>query len=89
MARTKVVVLDMMKVKRNAPKVPFLGWGYTQTRKTSTVAESPRLLAYRSCIGGGMAGKTFEDMKGVQSAFQALTGTCKVEAEKKPTILKS
>jgi len=88
MARKKVVTVDMMKVRRAAPKSPFLGWGYEQTRKTSTDATSPRLLSYRSCVAGSLAGKEFASLKEVQEAFQEAAGKCKIEAEKKPTVPK-
>ena len=88
MGRKKVVTVDMMKVRRVAPKTPFLNWGYEQTRKVTTDATSPRLLAYRGCVAGELSGKEFDSLKDVQEAFQEAAAKCKVEAAKKPTVPK-
>jgi hypothetical protein len=88
MARRNVVVVTMFKYRRRAPKTPFLGWGYIAIRKSRTVATSPRLLKYRSCMAGALAGKKYTDLKEIQSAFKSKAPTCKSEAEKAPTILK-
>jgi len=77
MARRKVVVTPMFKYTREAPKTPFLGWGYTAIRKESTEATSPRLLKYRSCVAGELKGKTFANLKEVQEAFRAAAHKCK------------
>ena len=76
MARRKVVATEMMVVKREAPKTPFLGWGYEATRKLTTRAKSPKLLKYRSCIAGEMSGKS-GTLRSIQEAFKAAAAKCK------------
>lgn len=79
MARRKVVSTEMMTVERATPKKPFLGWGKYATRKLRTRASSPRLLKYRGCVAGELAGKTFADLKGVQEAFASAAHSCKAK----------
>lgn len=88
MARKNVLVMPMYKYYRRAPKSEFLGWGYIATRKATTTATSPRLLAYRSCIAGELVNKKFGSLKSVQEAFKAAANKCKAEASRKPTIEK-
>lgn len=88
MARKNVIVVPMFKYRRSAPKTPFLGWGYTAIRKARTVATSPRLLSYRSCMAGALAGKKYANLKDIQSAFRTQAPTCAKEAAGKPTRLK-
>ena len=76
MARHKVVVTEMMKVRRASPKTPFLGWGNTAIRKLTTVASAPGLLKYRGCIQGALVGKKYANLKGVQEAFTAAAKHC-------------
>jgi hypothetical protein len=78
----------MMKYRRSAPKTPFLGWGYTAIRKIRTVATSPRLLSYRSCMAGALSGKKYANLKDIQTAFKTTAPTCAKEASAKPTKLK-
>jgi hypothetical protein len=78
----------MFKYKRSAPKTPFLNWGYTAVRKARTVATSPRLLAYRGCMAGALKGKTYANLKEIQTAFKTTAPTCKAEAAGKKTVLK-
>ena len=78
MARRKVVTVPMMKIKRKAPKSPFLGWGYEQIRKVTTEATSPTLLKYRSCVASKLSGKKFSSLKEVQEAFREAAHECKV-----------
>ena len=80
MARRRVITTPMFKYKRRAPKTPFLGWGYTAIRKATTEATSPRLLKYRSCIAGALAGKSYANLKAVQEAFKAAAPTCAAKA---------
>lgn len=87
MARRRVIVTPMFKYKRSAPKSPFLGWGFTAIRKATTEATSPRLLAYRSCMAGGMAGSS-GTLESIQSKFKGLAPTCSSEASKYPTVAK-
>jgi hypothetical protein len=87
MARKNVVAATMMRYRRRAPKTAFLGWGYEAVRKIRTVARSPRLLAYRSCMAGALAGKK-GTLKDIQTAFKTQAPTCAKEAAGKPTILK-
>ena len=75
MARRNVVTTPMFKYKRSAPKGEFLGWGYTAIRKESTEATSPRLLKFRSCVAGAMAGKS-GSLKDIQEAFRAAAHNC-------------
>lgn len=77
MARKKVITTPMFKYRRKAPTTPFLGWGYTAVRKATTEATSPRLLKYRSCIAGEMAGKSYANLKEVQEAFRGAAHKCK------------
>ena len=88
MARRKVITATMFKYRREAPKTPFLGWGYTAIRKATTEATSPRLLAYRACIAGKLAGKDFANLKEVQETFRSVAKECAAEARSKPTIPK-
>jgi hypothetical protein len=83
-----VVTATMFKYRRSAPKTPFLGWGYLAIRKSRTTATSPRLLAYRSCMAGSLAGKKYANLKDIQTAFKTTAPTCASEAAKKPTRLK-
>jgi hypothetical protein len=76
MARRKVVTTEMMTVKREAPKTPFLGWGYEARRKLTTRAKSPRLLKYRSCVAGEMSGKS-GTLREIQEAFKSAAAKCK------------
>ena len=77
MARRKVITVPMFKYRREAPKTPFLGWGYVAVRKATTEATSPRLLKYRACIAGKMKGRSFANLKEVQEAFRAAAHECK------------
>ena len=79
MARKNVITTPMFSYKRKAPKGEFLGWGYTATRKESTVAKSPRLLKFRSCVAGKLKGKKFGSLKEVQEAFRKSAHECKAE----------
>ena len=88
MARRKVITVPMFKYRREAPKSPFLGWGYTAIRKATTEATSPRLLAYRSCIASKLAGRKFANLKEVQEEFRRIAPECAREAASKPTIPK-
>jgi hypothetical protein len=88
MARRNVITATMFKYRRSAPKKPFLGWGFTAVRKARTVATSPRLLSYRSCIAGNLTGKKFDSLAAIQSAFKELAPKCAGEARSKPTIHK-
>lgn len=88
MARHNVIVTPMFKYKRSAPKTPFLGWGYIAIRKESTEATSPRLLKYRSCMAGALAGKKYSNLKDIQSSFRTQAPTCAKEAAGAKTILK-
>jgi hypothetical protein len=88
MARRNVVTATMFKYRRSAPKTPFLGWGYVATRKARTVATSPRLLKYRSCMAGALAGKKYTNLQEIQSAFKSKAPACASEASKAPTKLK-
>ena len=89
MARKAVITATMFKYRRRAPRTPFLGWGYIAIRQARTVATSPRLLAYRSCMAGALAGKKYTNLKGIQEAFKTQAPTCAREAAAKPTILKA
>ncbi len=89
MARKNVITTPMFKYRRSAPKTPFLGWGYVAVRKARTVATSPRLLSYRSCMAGALAGKKFANLKEVQEAFQRQAPECAKAAATKKTIPKS
>ena len=84
MARRKVITTPMFKYRREAPKSPFLGWGYVATRKATTEATSPRLLKYRSCIAGVMSGK-HGTLKDIQTAFREAAKKCAAEAAAYPT----
>jgi len=88
LARRNVITAVMFKYRRSAPKTPFLGWGYVATRKARTVATSPRLLAYRGCMAGALAGKKYANLKDIQTAFKTQAPTCAKEAASKPTKLK-
>ena len=88
MARRKVVTVPMMEVKRNFPKSEFLGWGTRQVRKVTAEAESPRLLAYRTCIARHLKNKTFDNLEAVQKKFKETAPECAKEAAKKKTIWK-
>jgi hypothetical protein len=88
MARRNVVVVTMFKYRRSAPKTPFLGWGYTAIRKARTSATSPRLLKYRSCMAGALAGKKYANLKDIQTAFKTTAPTCAKEASGAKTIPK-
>ena len=88
MARKNVITATMFKYRRRAPKTPFLGWGYIAIRKARTVATSPRLLAYRSCMAGSLAAKKYANLKEIQTAFKTAAPTCAKEAAGKPTVLK-
>lgn len=83
MARRKVIAVEMMKYERSTPKTPFLGWGRIATRKLTTVASSPRLLAYRACIAREMSGKKFANLKEVQETFRSTAKKCAEEAKAK------
>ena len=88
MARRKVVLTPMYKYERATPKSPFLGWGKYAVRKTTTVATSPRLLAYRSCIAAALGGKEYPNLEAVQTAFREAAARCAREAASKPTVPK-
>lgn len=79
MARRKVVTTPMMEIERKSPKSPYLGWGKTQVRKLTTEATSPKLLKYRSCVAGELAGQKFPDLKSVQEAFRRAAHECKAK----------
>jgi hypothetical protein len=85
MARKNVITATMFKYRRSAPKGEFLGWGYEAVRKARTVATSPRLLSYRSCIAGELSGKKPGTLKGIQEAFKAAAKKCAEQAKTKPT----
>lgn len=80
-----------MKYKREHPKTPYLGWGTYAVRKLTTIATSPRLLAYRSCIAREM--KTFKEtatkegktltLKDIQEHFKTVAQKCAKEAAEK------
>jgi len=70
----------MFKYRRRSPKTPFLGWGHIAVRKATTEATSPRLLKYRSCIAGEMAGKKYDNLKAVQEAFRRAAKACSGKA---------
>jgi len=76
MARNKVVTTPMFEYEREAPDSPYLGWGKRATRKASTKATSKRLLNYRGCVAGKMAGKSFSNLKEVQKAFRKAAHEC-------------
>ncbi|MEM1659460.1 MAG: hypothetical protein QXK94_10550 [Candidatus Jordarchaeales archaeon] len=82
MARRKVVTVEMMKYERTPPKTPYLAWGKYAIRKLTTIAESPRLLAYRNCIAREMTGKKFANLKEVQETFKEIAKKCAEEAKK-------
>jgi hypothetical protein len=79
MTRKNVITATMFKYRRSAPKSPFLGWGYVAVRKARTIATSPHLLSYRSC----MAGKLIRPMgpkitlEEVQRIFREHAHRCK------------
>jgi hypothetical protein len=62
---------------RATPKTPFLNWGKYATRKATTMATSKKLLGYRGCVAGQMAGKSYSNLKEVQEAFRAVAHACK------------
>lgn len=78
MARRNVITTAMFKYRRSAPKTPFLGWGHIAVRKETTEASSPKLLAYRSCMAGGMSGAS-GTLADVQSKFKSVAGACKAK----------
>jgi hypothetical protein len=82
MARRKVVTTPMMKIVRESPKGSYLGWGKTQVRKLTTEATAPKLLKYRSCVAGELAGKEYKDLKSVQEAFREAAHRCKEKVRK-------
>jgi len=86
MARRKVICTPMFKYRREAPRTPFLGWGFTAIRKESTEASSPKLLAYRSCVAGEMGGKS-GTLKDIQEAFRGAAHTCKAKVAGVKTVL--
>lgn len=88
MARRNVICTPMFKYRRSAPSTPFLGWGYTAIRKESTEATSPKLLAYRSCMAGGMSGKS-GTLEVIQTAFRELAHSCKSKVAGTKTVLKT
>jgi hypothetical protein len=88
MARKNVITATMFKYRRGAPKSPFLGWGYIAVRKARTIASSPKLLSYRSCVAGSLATKKFPSLEAVQTAFREAAHRCKTEVAGKPTIKK-
>jgi hypothetical protein len=69
----------MMEVSRTTPKTPFLGWGPKAIRKLTTKAKSPRLLKYRSCLAGSLAGKSYTNLAAVQTAFTEAAHACKAK----------
>jgi len=77
-ARRNVICTPMFKYRRSAPKTEFLGWGYTAIRKETTEATSPRLLSYRSCMAGGMAGSS-GSLKDIQTKFRETAHSCKAK----------
>jgi len=85
MTRKNVLVVPMFKYRRSAPKKPFLNWGYEAIRKATTIATSPKLLAYRACIARELVGKKFPDLKTVQETFRETAHKCKGEVAGKPT----
>jgi len=76
MTRRKVIPTPMFKYEREPPKTPYLGWGKTAIRKVTTVATSPRLLKFRSCIAAEMSGKDFANLKEVQEHFRRTAKEC-------------
>lgn len=76
MARKNVLVMPMYKYYRKAPKSEFLGWGFVATRKVTSVAASPKLLAYRSCVAGKLSGKKFANLKAIQEEFKKVADEC-------------
>ena len=77
----------MFKYRRSAPKGPFLGWGFTAIRKESTEATSPKLLGYRSCVAGIMAGST-GTLESIQTKFRETAHKCKEKVVGLKTIKK-
>lgn len=73
------VVSEMRKYSRKTPKTPFLGWGKYAVRGKHTYATSPRLLRYRGCIAGALAGKK-GTLKDIQEAFRAAAHACAAKA---------
>lgn len=92
MTRRYVITATMFKYRRSAPKTPFLGWGYVATRKARTVAASPRLLAYRSCMAANIKKAKLEgkitNLEQVQKIFKETAPACAREASTKKTIKK-
>jgi len=91
MARRKVIAVEMMKYERATPKTEYLGWGPIAVRKLTTIATSPRLIAYRSCIAREMkafkaeaekAGRKLT-LKDIQLKFKEIAPKCASEAAKK------
>jgi hypothetical protein len=82
MTRKNVITATMFKYRRSAPKSPFIGWGYIATRKARTVATSPHLLAYRSCIASSLVkpeGAAKETLEAIQTKFREAAHKCKEE----------
>jgi len=85
MARRRVVTTTMFTYKRSKPDSPYLGWGRQATRKESTKATSPRLLAYRKCIASQLNGQTYDNLRGIQQAFRTAAGNCARQAASEET----
>ncbi len=79
MGRSCVVTTTMFKVKRKAPNKPCLGWGPIAVRKETTEATSPRLLSYRACMAGHMAGSSGSLMD-IQKKFRETAHACSASA---------
>lgn len=84
MARRQVICTPMFKYRRSAPATEFLGWGFTAIRKETTEATSPKLLAYRSCVAGSMAGAS-GSLKDIQTKFRESAHSCKAKVAGVPT----
>ena len=88
--RRSVLALPMEIIFRKTPaKLDGGHWGNIAKRLPGkTRATSPRLLSYRACIAGELAGKKPGSIGAVQKAFTEAAAKCKEEAAKKPTIKK-
>ncbi len=87
MARRNVICTPMFKYRRTAPKTEFLGWGFTAIRKETTEATSPKLLAYRSCVAGGMS-RASGSLKVIQEKFRETAHACKAKVAGVKTVKK-
>jgi hypothetical protein len=91
MTRKNVITATMFKYRRSAPKSPFLGWGYVAVRKARTIATSPHLLSYRSCIAGSLVkpeGAPKETLEAIQTKFREAAHKCKEQVKGVKKVLK-